>query len=396
MTTKKLPEGTVLLTGNQVAAAAAMLARADMISAYPITPQTVVVEDLAEYSAGRENIIFKNVNNEHAMLGYAIAASHCGVRVFTASSSQGILYGDEQLHRAGRERVPLVMAVANRSLAVPWNLEADYNDTMSKRDCGWMQFYCSTHQEILDTILLAYRAAEQVLLPAMVSYEGFILSHTSMPLTIPPEERVDAFLPPFAPPEEWVLDPARPRAFSQAASSTVYFHLQKEVERAMKKALLLIEGGADDFSRVFGRTKVGLLETAGNPEAPTVLVTIGTIGETAKLLLESMNDLFLIRIHTFRPFPRQALQTALQKAYRARIVVIDRALSFGGMPPLASEVTATEHYNRVFSFVAGIGGVNVTEKTLVTAIEISKKASPFRDPSVCWLLNEREWEKYHG
>lgn len=379
---KELPEGrTVVATGNEAAAYAALLSRVQVIPAYPITPQTVVVERLAEMTAGDEHIIYKNMESEHAMLGYASRASKLGMRVFTATSSQGLLYADEQLHRIGRERIPMVIAIANRSVAAPLNLGPDLNDSMSKRDCGCLQFYCSNVQEILDTIILGFKVAEKVLLPAMINYEGFILSHAASGFEIPSQATVDRFLPAFSPPKEWIIDPDRPRSYSQIPAAPAYARFQLEVERAMNRAREVIEKEAREFSKIFGREKVGLLEITGNRNAKIGMVAVGSIGDTAKCLVKN-NDLLLMRIHTFRPFPATELRRALKNV--KKIAVIDRATSFGGTAPLAAEVIAAAG-PRVRGFIAGIGGCNVTETTLENIIRKLDTAKPDRPT---WIIEE--------
>ena len=212
--TALVPHGRTVLTANEAAAHAVMLARAQVIACYPITPQTIIVERLAELTAGRDDIAFANLESEHSMFGYAVAASRVGVRTFTATSSQGLLYSHEQLHRASRERIPLVMVNVNRAIFAPWSIEPELSDSMSQRDTGWVQLYCGSAQEVLDSVLCAYRIAETAMLPVMVCSEGFILSHTAEVVDVPDQEVVDAFLPPMRAPEDWVIDPDVPRAFS--------------------------------------------------------------------------------------------------------------------------------------------------------------------------------------
>ena len=373
----------VAADGNTAAAVAAALARVEVVPTYPITPQTVVIERLAELYAQRGDAIFKNMESEHAMLGYAITMSHLGARVFTATSSQGLLYACEQVHRAGRERSPLVMAVVNRSLCVPWNLETDLNDSLSQRDGGWIQFYCANHQEIFDSIPLAYRIAEKVLLPAMVCYEGFILSHSTAAINVPLQEKIDEFLPGFSPPAEWIIKPETPKTYFQLPGSTEYYvKFQHDVELAMEKAASLIDESAAELSSVLGHKVAGAMEITGNPKAKTAIVAIGTIGETAKILIEGGEDILVVRIHSFRPFPRKLLSNALAGA--GKIVVVDRAVSFGAYTPLAAEVFSSVSRNRVHSFIAGIGGNNVTENTL---LEIIKKSSR-KSAGPVWILKE--------
>ena len=238
--TQQLPEGRVVMTANEAAAYAVVLARAQAIGCYPITPQTLIVERLAELVSGRTDVEYANLESEHSMFGYVIAASRAGVRTFTATSSQGLLYAHEQLHRASRERVPLVAVNVNRSLLAPWSLEPDLTDSLSQRDTGWIQLYCSSAQEVLDSILCAYRVAETTMLPVLVCEEGFLLSHTSEVVDVPAQAAVDAFLPSFSPPAEWLLDPRTPTTYSAVPRPEEYYVFQRNVAEALDGANAVI------------------------------------------------------------------------------------------------------------------------------------------------------------
>ena len=357
-----------VMTSNEAAAHAVMLARVRAIACYPITPQTLIVEKLADLVAGRDDIEFANLESEHSMFGYAIAAARTGVRTFTATSSQGLLYAHEQLHRASRERVPLVIVNVNRAVFAPWSLEPDLTDSMSQRDTGWIQLYCSSAQEVLDSILCAYRIAETVLLPVMVCAEGFLLSHTSEVLDVPEQDAVDAFIPELRPPDDWLLNPDRPRAFSALAQPKDYYAFQRNVADAMDDARGLIETVAAEFTSHFGREKVGALEITGNPNADSALVAIGSIGDTAQELLDSDGDLLVVRVHAYRPFPAAALASAL--AGVSYVSVIDRAAAFGSLGPLGADVRSLDlgHAKSAVNFICGVGGVDVTPDTLRWAL----------------------------
>ena len=361
---QELPSGRTVLTGNEAVAVAAVLARVQVIASYPITPQTLIVERLADLVAGREDVQFTNVESEHSMFAYALAASRTGVRAFTATSSQGLLYAHEQLHRASRERVPLVAVNVNRSIVAPWSLEPDLADSMSQRDTGWIQLYCSSAQELLDTVLCAYRVAEQAMLPVLVCAEGFLVSHTAEVVDVPAQEEVDDFLPPFTPPEDWVLDPRLPRAFLGLPEPREYAAFQRNVAIALDRARGLLADSAADFSARFGRPKVASFELAGDPDAETALISIGTIGETARELLHDPEPPLLARIHALRPFPGEELAAAVGHA--RHVCVIDRAPAFGAPGPLGQEV-------RSFGIdatdvVCGLGGSDVTPDTLRAAL----------------------------
>ena len=370
-----LPHGRVLLTANEAAACAVVLARVRAIGCYPITPQTLIVERLADLVAGRDDVEFANLESEHAMFGYVVGASRTGVRTFTATSSQGLLYAHEQLHRASRERLPLVIVNVNRAVFAPWSIEPDLSDSMSQRDTGWIQLYCSSAQEVLDSVLCAYRIAETVLLPVMVCAEGFLLSHTSEVLDIPDQDAVDAFLPEFSPPDQWLLDPRTPRAFSSMPEPKDYDAFQRNVFDAMNEARDVIGDVASEFASHFGRPKIGALELCGNPDADAALVTIGTIGDSARELLDDDENLLIVRVHAFRPFPSAELSAALSKA--SYVSVIDRASAFGSFGPLGNDVRSLElpHARAATNFICGIGGTEVTPSTLRWALSATRSGA---------------------
>ena len=379
---QELPTGRTVLTGNEAAAVAAVLARVQVIASYPITPQTLIVERLADLVAGREDVTFTNVESEHSMFAYALAASRTGVRAFTATSSQGLLYAHEQLHRASRERVPLVAVNVNRSIVAPWSLEPDLADSMSQRDTGWIQLYCSSAQELLDSVLCAYRVAEQAMLPVLVCAEGFLVSHTAEVVDVPEQGAVDEFLPPFTPPADWVLDPRTPRAFLGLPEPREYAAFQRNVARALDETRGLLAGTAAEFSTRFGRPKVASLELAGDPEAETALVTIGTIGETARELLHDDEPPLLARIHALRPFPGEELEAAVGHA--RHVCVVDRAPAFGAPGPLGQEVRAFGI--PATDVVCGLGGSDVTPDTLRAALERARKKE--QTAAAVYLLEE--------
>ncbi len=364
-----LPHGRTVLTANDAAALAVVLARARAIGCYPITPQTLIVERLAELLAGRDDVEFANLESEHSMFGYVIGAARAGVRTFTATSSQGLLYAHEQLHRASRERVPLVAVNVNRAVFAPWSIEPDLSDSMSQRDTGWIQLYCSSAQEVLDSVLCAYRIAETVQLPVLVCAEGFLLSHTSEAIDVPDQADVDAFLPELVPPEEWVLDPARPRLYSALPAPTDYSAFQRNVATAMDDARVVIAAVADEFTGHFERPKIAALEVSGHPLADTALVAIGTIAETARELLDGDADLQVVRVHAFRPFPAVELSHVLRGC--RHVAVVDRAAAFGALGPLGADVRSLdlEHARAAVDVVCGLGGTNVTPATLRWAVE---------------------------
>ena len=373
--TQTLQHGRAVLTANESAAYGALLARARAIACYPITPQTLIVERLADLVAGRDDIEFANLESEHSMFGYVIGASRAGVRTFTATSSQGLLYAHEQLHRASRERIPLVVVNVNRAVFAPWSIEPDLSDSMSQRDTGWVQLYCSSAQEVLDSILCAYRIAETVLLPVMVCAEGFLLSHTMEIVDVPRQAVVDEFIPQFRPPAEWLLDPTRRRTFSLLPSPDDYYAYQRRVADAMAEARGVVAKVASEFTSHFGRPKIGALEVSGKIDAERALVTIGSIGDTALELLDDDDDLLVVRVHTYRPFPAVELRRVLAGAHFA--TVVDRAAAFGSFGPLGSDVRALSlpRARAIVNVVGGLGGAEVTPLTLRWALLQARRPS---------------------
>jgi pyruvate/2-oxoacid:ferredoxin oxidoreductase alpha subunit len=239
---------------------------------------------------------------------------------------------------------------------------------MSQRDTGWIQLYCSSAQEVLDSVICAYRIAETAMLPVLVCSEGFLLSHTSEVLEIPEQEAVDAFLPEFTPPGEWLLEPGVAHAFSQLPQPDDYYAFQRHVAEAMDEARGLIEKVADEFTEHFGREKVGALEVVGNPCAERALVTIGSIGDSAHELVDAGEDVLLVRVHAFRPFPAAELRSRLANA--SYVSVVDRAAAFGSLGPLGAEVASLDLPGAiaVTNVVCGLGGAEVTPDTLRWAL----------------------------
>ena len=363
-----LPRGRTVMTANEAAAYGVVLSRVQAIGCYPITPQTLIVEKLADLVAGRREVEYANLESEHSMLGWTVAAARAGVRTFTATSSQGLLYAHEQLHRASRERVPLVMVNINRSIFAPWSLEPDLSDSLSQRDTGWVQLYCSSAQEVLDSVICAYRIAETVMLPVMVCSEGFLLSHTSEVVDVPAQEEVDAFLPPFEPPEDWVIDPGVPRSFSGLPEPQQYAEFQQHVAEALDVARPLVDAVAAEFGQHFGRPKTGLLEVTGNASASSALVTMATMGDTALELLDDDDDLLVVRVHAYRPFPGEQLERVLGGIQH--VCVVDRAAAFGAFGPLGADVRSLRlpDADEVTNVVCGVGGTEVTPDTLRWAL----------------------------
>ncbi|HTT73000.1 MAG TPA: transketolase C-terminal domain-containing protein [Thermoplasmata archaeon] len=356
-----------VLSGNYAQSHAVRLARAQVISAYPITPQTTIVEKLAEFvAAGDLPAQYVKVESEHSALQVCVSAAALGARTYTATSSQGLLLMHELLHWASGMRAPIVMGVVNRAVAPPWNIGADHTDTMAQRDTGWIQFYAESNQEVLDTVLEAYRLAEDPLvrLPAMVTEDAFYLSHTVEPVDVPDPATVDAFLPPRD--ARAVLVPGTVGRLGSFTGPDHYVEFRRETARAMERVPEVFRRVEEEYARATGRRHGGAVPTYRTEGADAVLVTMGTATTTARGVVDELRaagqKVGLAKLRLFRPFPSAEL-TALAAGVD-RIGVMDRSYTFGGQGPAATEVAAAlyggPHRPTVAGFLAGVGGRDVT------------------------------------
>jgi len=369
---------TVIDTANHIAAYAAKAARVQVVAAYPITPQTSIVERIAELvENGELSAEYIRVESEHSAMSACIGAAAGGVRTFTATSSHGLALMHEALHWASGSRLPIVMAVVNRALGPGWNIWADLTDSISQRDTGWIQFYCADNQEVFDTIIQAYKLCEneQVLLPAMICLEGFILSHTYMPVKIPDQEKIDEFLPPYKP--KWFLDINNPLSHGNIVTPDWYMDFRYMMYEAMENAKKLIPEIDKEYGKQFGFEHGGLVDKYKCEDADLILLTMGTIGSEAKVAVNNLRREGLkigsARIRVFRPFPTEEIRKLAENTQM--FTVIDRAASLGMEGPLATETKASL-YNQedkplIAGFIAGLGGRDVTFKTVE---KIAKKS----------------------
>ncbi|MEO0293909.1 MAG: transketolase C-terminal domain-containing protein [candidate division WOR-3 bacterium] len=371
-----------VLMGNHALSYGVKLSRAEVIAAYPITPQTEVVELLSEMCASGElKAKFIKVESEHSAMAALIGASFTGARTFTATSSQGLALMHEMLHWAAGARTPIVMGNINRAFGPPWSIWTDQNDSLSQRDTGWMQVYAQNNQEVLDSVIQAYKVAETVELPAMIVLAAFVLSHTSEPVEIPDQEKVDEFLPPYK--RKYKIDPEEPHAFGGLTTPDNYFEFRYKIQKAMEKALNEWEKVGEEFGEIFGR-RYGLVETYKAEDAKNLIVSSGTIASTARravdILREKGEKVGLIRVRVFRPFPGEKISEILSSANKA--VVIDRNISFGASGIFYQEIKAAI-YNKIkkpkiFGVITGLGGRDVTSKDIV---EIYKEVMKMEEPS---------------
>lgn len=381
-----------VIEGSHAVSEGARLARAQVISAYPITPQTHIVERLSEFCAdGTLDARFLRVESEHSALAALIGAASTGVRTFTATSSQGLALMHELLHWASGARLPIVMANVNRALAPGWNIWADQTDSLAQRDTGWIQLYCEDSQEVLDTTLQAYRLAEWVCLPVMVMLDAFFLSHTYEPVDIPDQERVDRFLPPFQP--RFHLDPESPCTFGQMSPPGVYMEMRRSIQAAMEDALVAFAEVEEEFSRVLGR-RYGPVEAVQCDDAEVILVTSGTVTSTSRQVIVELRargeKVGLLKIKLFRPFPVKSIRALLGPA--RKVAVIDRNFSFGASGIFAQEVRAAlcnlPGHPAVFGYIAGLGGRDVTTAVIEEAYVRTRDAEVPEEESIWVGLQE--------
>jgi len=370
----------IIDTGNHIAGFACKAARAEVVAAYPITPQSPVVEQVAELvEKGEMDAEYIRVESEHSAMAAVVGAALGGVRTFTATSAQGLALMHEMLHWASGARLPIVMAVVNRAMAPPWTIWSDFSDSLSQRDTGWIQFYCASNQEIFDTIIQAYRLCEdkQVLLPAMVCFEGFILSHTSMPVRIPDQKDIDDFLPPYRP--EYMVDVDEPFTQGAIVSPDWYMEFRYLIQEAMDNAKALIPQIDKEYGRRFGFKYGGHIEPYRCEDADLILLSMGTIGSEAKIAIDNLRKQGLkvgsARLRVFRPFPVGEIRKLAKNVQM--ISIIDRQISFGVEGPLFTEVKASLYGERdsplAVGFIAGLGGRDVTFHDIEKIAEKSLK-----------------------
>ena len=377
-----------VIEGSHAVAEAVRLARVQVISAYPITPQTHIVEFLSEYcSDGTMNARFLRVESEHSALAALIGAQSCGVRTFTATASQGLALMHELLHWTSGARLPIVMAEVNRALAPGWNIWTDQTDSLAQRDTGWIQMYCEDGQEVLDSMLQAYRLAERVYLPVMVVLDAFYLSHTYEPVDVPTEEAVDRFLPPYQP--RFQADTENPCAFGQLVPPGAYMKMRYNIATAMDEALVCFNGIQEEFYGIFHR-RYDPVEAICCDDAEIILVTSGTVTSTCRLLLQNLRErgekVGILKMKLFRPFPVSMVRQAASRA--KKIAVIDRNFSFGASGIFAQEVRAAlcnlPGHPPVFGYIAGIGGLDVTVE-LLEEIYRKTKNTAFPEEESIWM-----------
>jgi len=391
----------VIEAGNVAAANGVKLARAQVVAAYPITPQTPLTEKLSEFvDSGQMDAEYIPVESEHSALSVCIAASSAGTRAFTATSANGLLYMSEQLHWAAGARLPIVMCVVNRGIGAPWTVWNDQQDAISQRDDGWIQLFACDHQQIIDTVIQAFAIAETVSIPVMVCYDGYLLSHTYMPFDIPERDAVDAFLPEFSP--EYALNPAAPcnlntvtlpdiRPDVRGNTAPGYMEIRHNLHTDMRDALDVIKTVDQKFYDTFGRGGNCYLEPYQCENAEYIAVCMGSLSyqlrDVVDVLREEGLNIGVCGLRVHRPFPDEAVREAFGGA--KGIIVMEKALSYGYEGALYTDIKAALYHcdNRPFihNYILGLGGREIKTQQLKDALHQSCTAKIAPEDMPQWI-----------
>jgi pyruvate ferredoxin oxidoreductase alpha subunit len=356
------------IEGSHGIAEAVGLCRPEVICAYPITPQTHIVEDLGALVKGGQltDCEFINVESEFAALSVAIGSSAAGARTYTATASQGLLYMAEAVYNASGLGLPIVMTVGNRAIGSPINIWNDQSDSMSMRDAGWIQLFAETNQQAIDEHIQAFKIAEALSMPVMVCVDGFILTHAYERMDVPDQEQVDRFLPPFEPRQ--VLDPADPISIGAMVGPEAFTEVRYIAHHKQMQALKVIPQIAEQFKEIFGRDSGGLISTYRADDADTLIVTlgsvIGTISEVIDEMREKGQKIGAVTIRSFRPFPLDEIHEVLKNT--RRVVVFEKCLAVGLGGIVASNVRMAHRglITPVYTVIGGLGGRPITRASL--------------------------------
>ncbi len=354
--------------GSHAVAEAVALCRPEVICAYPITPQTHIVEGLGELVKGGklENCEYINVESEFAALSVAIGSSAAGARSYTATASQGILYMAEAVYNASGLGLPIVMTVGNRAIGAPINIWNDQTDSMSMRDAGWIQLYCESNQQAVDVHIQAFKIAEAVSLPVMVCMDGFILTHAYDRIDVPEQAQVDQFLPPFEPRQ--ALDPSDPVSIGAMVGPEAFTEVRYLAHHKQMEALELIPKVAEEFKAIFGRDSGGLIGEYRTEDAETIVITLGSVIGTMQDVIDEMRDagekIGAVTLRSFRPFPAAALRAAVGHAKRVIIFEKCLAVGIGGIVSNNVRMALSDNDLASYSVIGGLGGRPVTRDSL--------------------------------
>jgi len=391
----------VFESGNVAAATGVKLARAQVIAAYPITPQTPLTEKLSVFvDAGELEAEYVAVESEHSALAVCIGATSTGARAFTATSANGLLYMSEQVHWTSGARLPMVMCVVNRGVGAPWSVWNDHQDSISQRDAGWIQIYAKDHQEIIDTVIKAYRLTEEVCIPVMVCYDGYYLSHTYMPFDVPEQEQVDAFLPPYE--YRHQLGPENPTSLNTVTlpgrrpdldgnMAPGYMEIRRSLHMELREAIAVYERIDSEFKSIFGRGGSPIAERYLCDDAEYVAVALGSMSNQIKDAVDELRvegiRAGLLALSLYRPFPSEFIASELSG--RKGAVVFEKALSPGNTGAVFGDLRAAlyECSSRPFlrNYILGLGGRTYKTSDFCDAIRESVEAGSEQRDHPGWI-----------
>jgi pyruvate ferredoxin oxidoreductase alpha subunit len=387
------------IEGSRAVAEAVALCRPEVICAYPISPQTHIVEGLGELvKSGELNPCeFINVESEFAAMSVAIGASAAGARSYTATASQGLLFMAEAIYNASGLGLPIVMTVANRAIGAPINIWNDHSDSMSQRDCGWIQLFAESNQEALDLHIQAFKLGEELSMPVMVCMDGFILTHAYERVDMPAQAEVDAFLPAYEPRQ--VLDPADPVSIGAMVGPEAFMEVRYLAHAKQTMALERIPEIAAEFAQRFGRNSGGLVRSYRCEDAETIVVALGSVLGTLKDTVDELrNDgqkVGVLGIHSFRPFPLAAVRAVLQSA--KRVVVLEKSFSvgLGGVVSTDVRLALSGLQLHGYTVVAGLGGRAITKASLARTLReaIADALQPLTFMDLDWRIVNRQLER---
>jgi pyruvate/2-oxoacid:ferredoxin oxidoreductase alpha subunit len=377
----------LLETGNHLVALAANAAAVEVVPAYPITPQTQIIEMVADLIAeGKMDAEYIPVESEHSACAALVSASLTGARAFSATSAHGLAYMHEMLHYAAGIRVPVVMANVNRALGPGWNIWCDHQDSISQRDTGWLQVYVSSHQEVVDTVIQAFRITEDhsVLMPLMLNLDAFVLSHTYMDADVPTREEVSRYLPPYRP--LWKLDPRKPVTHGSVVYPVDFSETRESMQLGHEHARTVAPLAAEEFRELFGRWHGGMVDGYRLDDAEFLIIAMGSLAAESKVAVDTMRDqgkaVGLLRVRFFRPFPIEELRELCRG--REGLLVIDRDFSYGMEGALFTEVKGAL-YGQVdvpaCDLIVGLGGRDVTYEVIS---EYARKAWAGELAEITW------------
>lgn len=385
--------------GSAAVAEAVALARPEVICAYPISPQTHIVEGLGERvkNGSLTPCEFINVESEFAAMSVAIGSSAAGARTYTATASQGLLFMAEAVYNASGLGLPIVMTVANRAIGAPINIWNDHSDSMSQRDCGWLQLFAETNQEALDLHIQAFKIAEELSMPVMVCMDGFILTHAYEGVDMPTQADVDAFLPPYEPRQ--VLDPAEPVSIGAMVGPEAFMEVRYLAHAKQTMALHRIPQIAAEFQERFGRDSGGLVRPYRTEDAETIVVALGSVLGTIKDAVDEMRSagvkIGVLGIQSFRPFPLAAVREALQGA--KRVVVLEKSFSvgLGGVVSTDVRLALSGLHVHGYTVIAGLGGRAISKASLIRVFTEAGADSlqPLTFLDLDWRIVNRQLER---